>query len=61
MTIYAGTIVDTPGDPFDGDPAAGSGALARIFSLATPADVAGVRTRGAARQEPAGDADITCQ
>ena len=21
MTIYAGTIVDTPGDPFDGDPA----------------------------------------
>jgi len=58
VTIYAGTIVDTPGDPFDGDPAA---SLARIFSLATPADVAGVRTRGAARQEPAGDADITCQ
>ena len=20
MTIYAGTIIDTPGDPFDGDP-----------------------------------------
>jgi guanine deaminase len=30
MTIYAGTIVDTPGDPFGGDPA---GALAEVGAL----------------------------
>jgi guanine deaminase len=30
MTLYAGTIVDTPGDPFDGDPAA---ALAETGAL----------------------------
>ena len=24
MTIYAATVVDTPGDPFAGDPANGS-------------------------------------
>jgi hypothetical protein len=75
MTIYVGTIVDTPGDPFDGDPADALGlavnlrhardttdALARIFSLATPADVAGVWTRGVARHEPSpGPSSPGCQ
>jgi guanine deaminase len=41
VTIYAGTIVDTPGDPFDGDPA---GALAEAGALCVREGV--IRARG---------------
>ena len=41
MTIYAGTIVDTPGDPFAGDPAE---ALAEAGALLVRDGV--IRARG---------------
>jgi guanine deaminase len=41
VTIYAGTIVDTPGDPFDGDPA---DALAEVGALLVRDGV--IRARG---------------
>ena len=41
MTIYAGVIVDTPGDPFDGDPA---GALAETGAVCVREGV--IRARG---------------
>ena len=53
MTIYAGTIVDTPGDPFDGDPA---GALAEVGALCVREGVIRARgTLGALRAEYPGE------
>ena len=49
MTLYAGTIVDTPGDPFAGDPAEALAArTARCWS-ATASSAPGAARR-AARQ-----------
>ena len=56
MTLYAGTIVDTPGDPFDGDPGL---ALAEVGALVVREGVIWARGTFAALRAEYPDEPVT--
>ena len=56
MTIYAGTVVDTPADPFTGDP---DGALRQAEALQNgPADTAGPLMAGVSYRDQLNGATV---